>query len=199
MRDRRNLTAGETSLAKFCFKNSINVNHVFVVKRMTTGKNHTAWAPFGRITFPKADFKEDFIGSNMRSPVRGSGADAFHDARWFLHELVHVWQYYVGMPVVHLGLKAVRDAKKTGADPYAYSLSGVTTTSAPDLLDFNIEQQGDIISDYFAWELWNDPYTPSYPTSSYEAVLQNFLENPSYAKDEKKGWKARAALRNLSA
>lgn len=197
MRERRNLTHGEASLARYCFKDSINVNQVLVVKRMTNGKSHTAWAPFGRITFPRDDFKPDFVGNDIRNPIKSAAPDHYSDARWFLHEMAHVWQYYVGMPLVHLNFKNLRIAKKTGVDPYQYSLAGVSTSSAPDLLDFNTEQQGDIITDYFANLLWLDPYAPSFPLATYEAVLANFLENPSYAKDEHRGWKARSGFRNL--
>lgn len=201
MRHSRTLTPGETSLATYCFKDSINCSHVQVIQRMTDGKNHNAWAPFGWIVFPKSDYKEDFIGKNMHQPTTASGTlDLYHDARWFLHELVHVWQYYNGMALVHLAIKGRRQAKKAGVDPYAYSLAGAMYgSSTPDLLDFNIEQQGDIVRDYFAKKLWSDRYTPSYPISAYEAVLQRFLQDPKYPRSTKKAWNARSKIRNVAA
>ena len=55
-------------------------------------------------------------------------------------EMVHVWQHQLGYAVRWNGLFV----SSKGADAYVYTLEPGTSIS-----DYNMEQQGDIISDYY--------------------------------------------------
>ena len=52
----------------------------------------TAVTPFGEIYFPEKHFKHDF------------STEQSNDKHWFMHEMVHVWQYQRGMAVAIKGL-----------------------------------------------------------------------------------------------
>ncbi|MNO57436.1 hypothetical protein D3C76_479720 [compost metagenome] len=62
------------------------------------------------------------------------------DKALFMHEMTHVWQYQLGYAVKRHGLTV----SSQGMDAYRYTLNGNGTIS-----DYNMEQQGEIISDYF--------------------------------------------------
>lgn len=188
MKSRRPLTPGERKLARYIFKHALNVRNIEV--RETRLKGHAAVTPFGSIYFPTDHYRTDFLGANMYAPVDRS------DAHWFVHELVHVWQHYVGMRVVLLALKARIEARKlartvgTFSAVYGYSLHPGT-----DLLDYSIEQQGDIIADYFAATLWRRP-APA-PMRTYEGVLKRFLADPAYPVHESRLRAFRSKVRGL--
>ncbi|MCB0643159.1 MAG: hypothetical protein KDC44_16035 [Phaeodactylibacter sp.] len=66
----------------------------------------------------------------------------------FVHELVHVWQYQ------HLGAVYLSRALLAQRTPMGYNYGGVSMLRdfrkrAKTLLDFNYEQQADIIADYY--------------------------------------------------
>ncbi len=158
----RPLTEGEQRLLAPVFGPSIDYSQV----RVNNGEfffplqpDDTAITPFGEPYFNPQRFKEDF---STASP---------NDQRWFVHEMVHVWQHQQGYPV------AARGAVRVGL-PYEYNLS-------PDsaLSDYNMEAQGEILADY--WALKNGhPETihePQYASNLdlYEQVLQPFLSNPA--------------------
>ncbi|MCD7099068.1 hypothetical protein [Stenotrophomonas sp. MMGLT7] len=93
---------------------------------------------------------------------------------WFMHEMVHVWQFQLGYPVKWRG------ALRVGLS-YAYTL-------APEkrLGDYNMEAQGDIVADYFALEYLKNPgvvrqenYATVHALPQYRQVLQEFLKDPS--------------------
>jgi len=193
MRHHRVLTRGEQSLAEYVFRNSISHGQVHVTQRATDIAADTAWAPFGAVTFSKSRYREDFVGEDMFHP------DVPDDAHWFLHELVHVWQYYQGMNLPLLAIRARLGGGK-GHDPYAYDLSAAMygLGAAPDLLDYNIEQQGDIVADYYGKKLWGFQ-TPLFPVAAYEAVLSRFLRDPLYPRTRKNLWRFRSAFRAAQA
>jgi hypothetical protein len=181
---RRDLTPGETKLGKYVFGHSINLANVKV--RKAPRKGHTAITPFGSISFPKADYRADFIGPNMRNPVDEG------DAHWFLHELAHVWQHYVGLRVM---ARAVKEwLKSKGKYNQAY---GFTIQASKDLLEYNLEQQGDIIANYFAWELGWPSWTGLTGTSDYKGVLANFLNDRKYPVKGHPWRRFRARVRGL--
>ena len=65
-----------------------------------------------------------------------------------LHELTHVWQYE------HLGAVYIPRALRAQFSKMGYNYGGVSTLKAylekgKDIFAFNLEQQGDIISDYY--------------------------------------------------
>jgi hypothetical protein len=160
----RPLTVGEQQLLAPLFGPSIDSSQV----RVHNGEflfplqpDNIAMTPNGELYFNPQYFKEDF---STASPS---------DQRWFMHEMVHVWQHQQGYPV------AARGALRVGL-PYEYNL-------APDtqLGDYNMEAQGEILADY--WALKNDHpeamHEPQYAgdLALYEGVLQPFLSDPADA------------------
>lgn len=88
---KRSLTAGEVAMARKLFKDALDYTVVKVHndEYLPFGlqPDDTAMAPNGEIYFNPAHFKEDFSQESNRSK------------RWFMHEMVHVWQYQLGYPV----------------------------------------------------------------------------------------------------
>jgi hypothetical protein len=77
-------------------------------------------------------------------------ARIFGDMAWLIHELTHVWQY--GQRGYRYAFDAVRKQWKLGAAAYDYGgEAGLTAAVArhASLSDFNPEQQGDIVRDYY--------------------------------------------------
>lgn len=71
------------------------------------------------------------------------------DDRTLIHELVHVWQYQ------HLGIAYIPRALKAQRTREGYDYGGNTGLRAARrkgqrLLDFNYEQQADIVADFFS-------------------------------------------------
>lgn len=92
-----------------------------------------------------------------------------------MHEMTRVWQFQLGDPVKKAGVKVT----SRGASVYEYSLDGHKVFSS-----FNMEQQGEIISDFYiicivgdARSVWNHRnYTKS--PEALTAVLESFLRSP---------------------
>ena len=84
----------------------------------------------------------------------------------FIHEMTHVWQHQHGVNVLLVG--AYQQAKQfLVGDQYDYHL-------APGKMfkDFNIEQQGDIIRDYY----WALDLGDTQKINTLKLVLGNFPE-----------------------
>jgi len=189
MRRRRELTGGEQKLARHVFGDTLNVRNVKVIEHFMKAGNldDTAITPFGSIYFPADDFRADYIGNDIRNPIAAvpDPSNPFKqkhdDAHWFLHELAHVWQHYVG---IRVGLRGAFVHAKP--NPYVYGSS----PAKPDLLDYNIEQQGDIICDYYAWELGWTVSTNNglkLTAADYETrILRKFIEDPAYPRDKRR-------------
>lgn len=161
----RPLTTGEIAMARQLFKDSLDYSEV----RVHNGEylpfglqpDDTAMTPNGEIYFNPAYFLEDF-----------SQAKRLEDRRWFMHEMVHVWQHQLGYWV------RLRGAIRIGLS-YEYELK-----SGKTLGDYNMEAQGDLLADYFMLKFMNAPaqmvqtqYMNSLPL--FEEVLDAFLKNPS--------------------
>jgi len=84
-------------------------------------------APDGNIYFHPDDYLDDFSTGS-------AGTRA-----WFMHEMTHVWQKQQGMSVT---LRGVFDRN------YRY-LPLVTAPPGRSFYSFGIEQQGDIVRDYY--------------------------------------------------
>jgi hypothetical protein len=111
--------------------------------------------------FNKNDYIEDF------------SAGFIMEAHLFVHEMVHVWQKHLGYRVLVKGMKTHIRSK----DPYPYEIS-----PSSRLQDYNMEQQGDIIADYFLLLNSEPKYmSDSGRKASGEAirkVLSEFILNP---------------------
>lgn len=186
MREMRGLTKGEEALCREIFKDTIPYGKVLIKQRRTD----TPWAAtsiLGHITFANSSYREDFIGPDVRRPIPASQDPRYkyNDAHYFLHEMTHVWHHYVGFHVFFKKLAAVSG--------YDY----VFDDKKDDLIDYNIEQQGDIIADYFAYTLWGKelPALTKGRIKEYEKVLKNFKADPSYPSGLTRLRKARAERR----
>ena len=208
MSQHRNLTAAEATFVQRVFRGSVPAGFVTVaVMKQVYG----GFTPYGRINVGPGTWLEDFIAPvQVPSPSAGAIADAHH----FLHELVHVWQHFVGMAIVHAWTQARAAGRHvlraSGKARYAFNRDAATYTFAitadrPDLLDYTMEQQGDIIADYYAHVLWGrrldaGPYNIfGYPTPTrgqLEGVLACFIANPTYPMLEHGAWAARARFRS---
>ena len=77
-------------------------------------------------------------------------ARIFGDMAWLIHELTHVWQYRQGG--FRYAFNAVRKQLRHGAAAYDYGGEAGLNAAASrhaSLSDFNPEQQGDIVRDYY--------------------------------------------------
>jgi hypothetical protein len=74
----------------------------------------------------------------------------FGDMAWLLHELTHVWQYR--QRGIRYLLEAAREQIRRGSGAYAYrGADGLREAAGrrASLSDFNPEQQGEIVRDYY--------------------------------------------------
>lgn len=162
----RPLTSGEIVMCKLIFKDAVNYGLVKVHKGeylwFGMQDDNTAMTPNGEMYFNPKHFREDF----SREPITSK--------LWFVHEMVHVWQFQLGYGVKRNGLML----HAGGGDVYEYDLKQTSKFHG-----FNMEQQGDIVSDYFGLtELgYITKRSEKYGGNSelYRKVLSDFLENPS--------------------
>lgn len=162
----RPMTPGEIAMAKVIFKDSIDYSQVKVHNGeylwFGLQPDNTAMTPNGEMYFNPDYFKEDFSVSENDG-----------DKHWFIHEMVHVWQYQLDYPV------KLRGAIRIGLS-YKYTLE-----EGKSLSDYNMEAQGEIVADYFAVKVLGNPAPMSQrryadSLSLYEdGVLKTFLANPA--------------------
>ncbi|WHU82110.1 type IV secretion protein Rhs (plasmid) [Pantoea agglomerans pv. betae] len=124
----RLLTPGEIALAKSIFGNSIVyprvwIHHASYFPFKLQGRN-TAMSPNGELYF------RDWYCENF-------SIQSFQFQHLFIHEMSHVWQYQRGIWVRMRGLVS-------GFVSYEYSFE-----DNKNLLDYRLEQQAQIIADYF--------------------------------------------------
>jgi hypothetical protein len=167
----RSLTSGEIEMAKTIFKESIDYNVVKVHDKgflifdlQPAGSGMT---PFGEIHTTKQN--GDYCIVNLKScavqtdySTANPGIQAF-----FIHEMVHVWQYQLGFSVAWRGFLTFLSGgynSNSGHEKstvYDYDANSVTQTK---FSDFNYEQQGDIIADYYLATV--------YPATNKESVIK---------------------------
>ncbi|MCL2893987.1 type IV secretion protein Rhs [Brenneria tiliae] len=125
----RQLTIGEIALARQVFGNSIAYHKVWIHcdSYLPFGLQpaNTAMAPNGELWFRKELYKPDFSMAYI------------YAQHTFIHEMAHVWQHQKGMWVRSRGLFS-------WAADYNYRLDGKKL-----LNDYQMEQQAQIIADYF--------------------------------------------------
>ncbi|MGH8053756.1 MAG: PAAR domain-containing protein [Stenotrophomonas sp.] len=126
----RSLTSGEIDIAKLVFGSAVDYAKVKVHNHgywllFGLQQENTAVTPNGEMYFPKGIHEDDFSKVDVELQA------------FFIHEMVHVWQYQLGYPV-----KRVRGPRPNMN--YEYHLGG-----GKKLCDYNMEAQGDILADYF--------------------------------------------------
>jgi hypothetical protein len=123
----RRLTAREIALARSVFGDAIDYRKVRVDERSHIGCRQYHFA---------------YVGFNVIN-CWGNLSDAH-----FIHEMVHIWQYQ------HLGAVYIPRALWAQRTVEGYDYGGVehlrrAVEEGRGFLDFNYEQQGDIVADYF--------------------------------------------------
>ncbi len=175
----RPLTAGEIALAKQVFKGSLDYAKVKVHNdTYIFFQPETVWmTPNGEIYCGKKVYTADFSAESKN----------YH--AYFIHEMTHVWQYQMGMSVRSMAVGEMIENLGDYDEAYNYTLA-----SSKDLLDYGLEQQAQIVEDYYRLQIAKTGRTSSrlknkIPQSkqlpAYKAVLSKFLSNPSYAKPKK--------------
>jgi hypothetical protein len=167
---KRSLTPGEIAMARTVFKDAVDYRKVKVHHGgwwVFFGFQNTAVTPNGQMYFPESTelYRSDFSATNVG-----------RDKALFMHEMTHVWQYQLGYPVKKAGLTV----SSRGAESYEYGLAEGAVLS-----DYNMEQQGEIISDYYvicvegdAKGVWNHRNRTKSP-EALTSLLEKFLENPA--------------------
>jgi type VI secretion system secreted protein VgrG len=167
---KRSLTPGEIAMARTVFKDAVDYSKVKVHHGgwwVFFGFQNTAVTPNGEMYFPESTnyYKNDFSNTG----------DNRHKAL-FMHEMTHVWQYQLGYPVKKAGLTVT----SRGAAAYEYTLTRYRTLSS-----YNMEQQGEIISDYYiicvigdAHAVWNSVNYAKSP-ELLTSTLESFLSKPA--------------------
>ncbi len=163
----RKLTVGEIAMAKLVFADAIDYSKVKMHRGGYTWflgfqHKHTAVTPNGEMYFPEAHFQEDFSVLDSRLQA------------WFMHEMTHVWQYQLGYR-----LKFVRALRPKMSYDYTLELG-------KKFCDFNMEAQGNMVSDYFLimfknenQRLANQKYAGSLDfAAQLHTTMSDFLATP---------------------
>jgi hypothetical protein len=129
--NKRPLTSDERTEAKLVFGDSLDMNAVKLAEAPIMALGQMARTPFDTVYFPPGTFKESF--SDFMP--------------WLIHELTHVWQYQHGVSVLEKLWVALHGKK-------AYNYGGEealrrASATGKRFTDFNTEQQGDILRDYY--------------------------------------------------
>lgn len=168
----RVLTAGEITLAREVFGNSLDYDRV----RITEGRFHplhprgTGMAPNGNL-YMYGCYSPDYSLGTLQAQAH------------FIHEMVHVWQYQNKvLDPITAAIQLTLKHKFNYMAAYNYNLA-----SGRDLLSYNMEQQATIIQDYFLLTRSNGLcHTGRCQNNAqidvYQNVLANFLTDPSYVR-----------------
>lgn len=171
----RKLTAGEITLAKKIFKDSIDYSQVRIHndKYAFFQPSFSGMTPAGEIYIADI-YKNNYAAANS------------YLKSFFIHEMVHVWQYQ--LKILNPVTAAIGESIKYFFDydkAYMYTLE-----SGKDILDYNIEQQAAIIEDYyrityakikpFEGHMQNNT-SETNKNNLFNKVLSLFITNPKYA------------------
>jgi len=166
----RPLTPGETEMAALLFGESIDYARVRIHahRYMPLQPKNCCMTPNGSMYFHRSCFLPDYSRGNP---------SAVH---WFMHEMVHIWQFQLGYAV------RLRGAVRIGLS-YDYEL-----VPGRVLADYNMEAQGDLLADYFALKHMNSPVFMRQQRYAgclllYEDVLAGFLADPASAANLPRG------------
>lgn len=181
---KRQLTSGEIAMSRLIFKDAIDYSKVWIhLGGLIHTKTGNAMTPAGEIYLPK----DDYLKTPDYSKATGE------NRHWFIHEMVHVWQYQMGTSTGWLGIKQLCKGGYTSEvnsvdsdnelEAYDTDLGGRDLNKK--FQDFNFEQQGRIIEFWFdACYLQKvnpkrDHHQKSLQLLGYvEKILRDFLLNP---------------------
>lgn len=148
----RPLTRGEKRLAQSVFGQALAVEQIRVYAARWVIK-HYAISPNGHIYFHPQDWRPDFSTASL-------GIQA-----WFIHELVHVWQFQQGLKVVRKALFNRR---------YRYQL-----IAHRDFLSYGLEQQAQMVQDYFLNREQGKDYIHFLPFLPFQIAPSHQQSEPS--------------------
>ena len=172
----RPLTAGEIQLAQSIFGKGIDDYSTVLVHNhgfpwfLGLQPSRAAVTPNGEMYFPAPIYKDDYSDSTVASRLQ----------HLFIHEMVHVWQHKLGYPVAMTGLFASTIGSITG---YGYDY---TLKPNSKLSDYPMEGQANIIADYAMYNFYSSKSRfnkPQYSLPELQAVLADFINNPSDKKN----------------
>ncbi len=155
--DKRSLTGTEQDEARLVFGSSLNFSAVKIAEAPIMAIGENARTPFDTIYFPP-----------------GTSKMAFSDFMpWLIHELTHAWQYQHGVSVATKLFWALHGAS-------AYDYGGEAGLKAAALkgkhfTDFQTEQQGDILRDYYI------KLTKGEDTSAYDPFVEEVKAGGKHA------------------
>ncbi|WP_323030642.1 hypothetical protein [Brachymonas denitrificans] len=170
---RRHLTAAEIALVQPLFRDGLDYAQIRIQSGGWLGLPHmtrAALAHGNTLVFPPRLVRHDFAEANDATKV------------WFVHELVHAWQWQRGFRLWRHGVRlALRGGYGRLQRAYRYQHLLPHTERFCDL---NMEQQADLIAHYFdAAFLQGDgsvhdrtKHVEQLP--HYRALLADFLVNP---------------------
>lgn len=172
----RNLTPAEIALAKKVYKSSIDYSLVKVHDGKYTPfqPGSSGMTPKGEI-FANGVFKTNYAGVRLELQA------------FFIHEMAHVYQYQLN--ILDPTFSAIGAMLKNGFNyqkAYFYELD-----PQKDLLDYGIEQQAQIIEDYYLIYMLAVQPKGSFMKNNlgdarrdglFTKVLSKFIADPSYAK-----------------
>ena len=143
----RPMTEGEIAMAQEVFGGDVDYSKVKVFNRKFQffQQRGVAMAPDGNIYFHPADYMDDFSASTM-----GNRA-------WFMHEMTHIWQRQQGVNVYAAMLDRRYDYR-----PLA---------PGKGFQSYGIEQQADIVRDYFLLRNGYRPQWSGHSITEYETIL----------------------------
>jgi hypothetical protein len=129
--EKRVLNSEERAEAELVFGSSLDYGAVKVTEAPIMGAGDIARTPFDTIYFPPGTFKD---GLSNYMP-------------WLIHELTHAWQTQHGVSVATKLFWALH-----GKQAYVYGGEAALVEAVRQgkhFTDFNTEQQGDILEDYY--------------------------------------------------
>ncbi len=168
--DNRRLTEGEREMLEKIFVNGVRYDEVRVYHRKWTlfQPETRVMSPDGNIYYPPADLK-DPSGNLYYSEDFSKTVGLVKLV--FIHEMGHVYQYHQGIDVMsrRLGEGGV----------YRYKIE-----ANKDLNDYTLEQQAEIIKDYYLClaerNLLERSWNNAHCVIKFTPALDNFDENPDY-------------------
>lgn len=180
----RPLTADEKTMLREVYRDSVDyskmrIHHSALADAFLHVSNQTATTR-GNVIFIETTPEKD----NYASPK----AD-YYMQYTLVHEVGHVWQGQMGLMPNPVSMAALNFSRLfPGGDrhtDYRYDV-----TAGRDLLEYNIEQQASIITEFhFAAKQGMEPLfnsrgslTPQ-QMDGYRATLKNFIANPAYPKN----------------
>lgn len=181
---KRKLTAGEIAMCRLVFKDAIDYSKVWIhIGGLIHNMTGNAMTPAGEIILPRDAYEKNLDFSQSTGDYR----------HWFIHEMVHVWQYQLGTPNAWFGIKQLCKGGYTttvqsadsGGELKAYDTDIIYRDSGKKFNEFNFEQQGRLIEFWFdACYLQNVNPNRSHHRQSLkllghvEIILRDFILNP---------------------